>query len=168
MLRGMKPMPYRILGLAMVAGGLLMGALLMYRMTGGSDAGARGPFMALVVCAVAALTGLGLLWRGEPGEPGERAARASQQAAAPPRAHSALRHADAAWQADASQAEASSRREVSPHEQASAREDALLDQIRTLAVEGRKMEAIQRYRELTGAGLAESKDVIESMERQAA
>ena len=47
-----------------------------------------------------------------------------------------------------------------------ASDDANFDaELRTLLTEGRKIEAIKRYREETGAGLAEAKDAIEALER---
>jgi ribosomal protein L7/L12 len=42
---------------------------------------------------------------------------------------------------------------------------ALLDEIKRLAAGGQKIEAIKRLREATGLGLAEAKDVVESLER---
>jgi ribosomal protein L7/L12 len=37
-----------------------------------------------------------------------------------------------------------------------------LDEVRDLMQTGRKIEAIKRYRELTGAGLAEAKQAVEA------
>jgi ribosomal protein L7/L12 len=42
---------------------------------------------------------------------------------------------------------------------------ALLDEIRTLSDSGRKIEAIKRLRDATGLGLAEAKDIVESLDR---
>ena len=42
---------------------------------------------------------------------------------------------------------------------------AVLDEVRRLADSGRKIEAIRHLREATGLGLAEAKDVVESLER---
>ena len=38
-------------------------------------------------------------------------------------------------------------------------------ELRTLLAEGRKIEAIKRYREQTGAGLAEAKQAVEALEQ---
>jgi ribosomal protein L7/L12 len=38
-------------------------------------------------------------------------------------------------------------------------------QVRALLQSGNKIEAIKRYRELTGVGLAEAKDAVEAIER---
>ena len=43
-------------------------------------------------------------------------------------------------------------------------QSAFEDEIRNLLAPGRKIEAIKRYREETGAGLAEAKDAVESLE----
>ncbi|MGD0897024.1 MAG: acylphosphatase [Thermoguttaceae bacterium] len=43
--------------------------------------------------------------------------------------------------------------------------EPLLAQIQTLLAEGRKIEAIKRYREATGAGLAAAKEMVEAIER---
>ena len=42
--------------------------------------------------------------------------------------------------------------------------DRLLDEVRVLVRQGRKIEAIKRYRELTGLGLRESKIAVEQLE----
>ena len=42
------------------------------------------------------------------------------------------------------------------------------DEIRALLESGQKIEAIKRYREMTGAGLAEAKEAVEAIERSAA
>jgi ribosomal protein L7/L12 len=42
------------------------------------------------------------------------------------------------------------------------------DEIRALLESGQKIEAIKRYREMTGAGLAEAKEAVEAIERRAA
>ena len=42
---------------------------------------------------------------------------------------------------------------------------AVLDEVKRLASSGQKIEAIKRLREATGLGLAEAKDVVESLER---
>jgi ribosomal protein L7/L12 len=42
------------------------------------------------------------------------------------------------------------------------------DEIRTLLETGQKIEAIKRYREMTGAGLAEAKEAIDAIERRGA
>ena len=42
---------------------------------------------------------------------------------------------------------------------------AIEDELRSLLAERRKIEAIKLYREHTGAGLAEAKDAVESLER---
>jgi ribosomal protein L7/L12 len=45
-------------------------------------------------------------------------------------------------------------------------DDARFDaELRALLAEGRKIEAIKRYREATGAGLAEAKEAVEALER---
>lgn len=45
-------------------------------------------------------------------------------------------------------------------------DDANLDaEVRALLAEGRKIAAIKRYREATGAGLAEAKEAVEALER---
>ena len=44
-------------------------------------------------------------------------------------------------------------------------DDTHLDDLRALLAEGRKIEAIKRYREATGADLATAKGVVESLER---
>lgn len=44
-------------------------------------------------------------------------------------------------------------------------DDALLDQLRQLLRDDRKIEAIRLYREQTGAGLKEAKDAVEAVER---
>lgn len=41
-------------------------------------------------------------------------------------------------------------------------EEDSLDEVRDLMHTGRKIEAIKRYRELTGAGLAEAKQAVEA------
>jgi len=41
-------------------------------------------------------------------------------------------------------------------------EDDSLDEVRNLMQTGRKIEAIKRYRELTGVGLAEAKQAVEA------
>ena len=41
-----------------------------------------------------------------------------------------------------------------------------LHQVREMALSGKKIEAIKLYRSLTGAGLAEAKDYVESLEKQ--
>jgi ribosomal protein L7/L12 len=38
------------------------------------------------------------------------------------------------------------------------------DRVRNLALEGKKIEAIKLYREMTGLGLKEAKDAVEGME----
>lgn len=38
-----------------------------------------------------------------------------------------------------------------------------MDEVRTLALGGRKIEAIKRYRELTGVGLAEAKAYVDGI-----
>lgn len=44
-------------------------------------------------------------------------------------------------------------------------DDAAIEgQLRSLLADGRKLEAIKLYREHTGAGLAEAKDAVESLE----
>lgn len=43
-------------------------------------------------------------------------------------------------------------------------EDAALSEVRVLLRAGRKIEAIKRYREVTGVGLREAKDAVEAME----
>ncbi len=40
------------------------------------------------------------------------------------------------------------------------------DRVRNLALEGKKIEAIKLYREMTGLGLKEAKDAVEGMERK--
>ncbi len=40
----------------------------------------------------------------------------------------------------------------------------LLDEVRELALSGKKIEAIKRYREITDVGLAEAKEAVEAME----
>lgn len=47
-----------------------------------------------------------------------------------------------------------------PHDDA-----AIEDRLRSLLADGRKLEAIKLYREHTGAGLAEAKNAVESLER---
>jgi len=42
--------------------------------------------------------------------------------------------------------------------------ESIENEIKNLLVSGRKIEAIKRYREETGAGLAEAKDAVESLE----
>jgi ribosomal protein L7/L12 len=42
------------------------------------------------------------------------------------------------------------------------------DELRALIESGQKIEAIKRYREMTGAGLAEAKEAVEAIERRAA
>jgi ribosomal protein L7/L12 len=42
---------------------------------------------------------------------------------------------------------------------------AVLDEISKLADSGHKIEAIKRLREATGLGLAEAKDIVESLDR---
>jgi ribosomal protein L7/L12 len=42
------------------------------------------------------------------------------------------------------------------------------DEIRGLLESGQKIEAIKRYREMTGAGLAEAKEAVEAIERRSA
>jgi len=42
---------------------------------------------------------------------------------------------------------------------------AVLDEISKLADSGQKIEAIKRLREATGLGLAEAKDIVESLDR---
>ncbi len=39
------------------------------------------------------------------------------------------------------------------------------DELRTLLAAGRKIEAVKRYREATGAGLADAKNAVEALER---
>ena len=41
------------------------------------------------------------------------------------------------------------------------------DELRALIESGQKIEAIKRYREMTGAGLAEAKEAVEAIERGA-
>ncbi len=48
------------------------------------------------------------------------------------------------------------------------REQVTLDQIRALVAEGRKIEAIKRYRDLTGAGLADAQHAVAELVRCAA
>jgi len=42
--------------------------------------------------------------------------------------------------------------------------ESIKNEIRNLLASGRKIDAIKRYREETGTGLAEAKDAVESME----
>lgn len=42
-------------------------------------------------------------------------------------------------------------------------EDAPLEEVAELARTGKKIEAIKRYRELTGAGLKEAKDAVDAI-----
>lgn len=42
---------------------------------------------------------------------------------------------------------------------------AVLDEVRRLSESGQKIEAIKRLREATGLGLAEAKDIVESLDR---
>jgi hypothetical protein len=44
--------------------------------------------------------------------------------------------------------------------------DALKEQIRSLLLQGNKIEAIKIYRETTGLGLKESKDAVELIESE--
>jgi ribosomal protein L7/L12 len=44
-------------------------------------------------------------------------------------------------------------------------DDNLDDELRALLAEGRKIEAIKRYREATGADLAAAKEAVEALER---
>ncbi len=43
-------------------------------------------------------------------------------------------------------------------------EDAAIAEVRALLRAGRKIEAIKRYREVTGVGLKDAKDAVEAME----
>lgn len=44
-------------------------------------------------------------------------------------------------------------------------QDQRLQQVQRLALDGQKIQAIKQYREITGAGLAEAKRVVEMMSR---
>ena len=45
-------------------------------------------------------------------------------------------------------------------------DDGTRDPVRELILQGRKIDAIKAYRERTGAGLKDAKDVVEAMERE--
>jgi ribosomal protein L7/L12 len=53
-----------------------------------------------------------------------------------------------------------------PGADASPGEDQALQGVSDLVRQGRKIEAIKRYREATGLGLKESKDAVDALERQ--
>ncbi|MFC1514030.1 ribosomal protein L7/L12 [candidate division KSB1 bacterium] len=44
--------------------------------------------------------------------------------------------------------------------------DTVSDQVRLLLAEGKKIQAIKLYRETTGLGLKEAKDIVENMEKE--
>jgi ribosomal protein L7/L12 len=53
-----------------------------------------------------------------------------------------------------------------PEAERSLSEDQALQDVADLVRQGRKIEAIKRYREGTGLGLKESKDAVDALERQ--
>jgi ribosomal protein L7/L12 len=53
-----------------------------------------------------------------------------------------------------------------PGEPASLGDDQALQEVSSLVRQGRKIEAIKRYREATGLGLKEAKDAVDALERR--